>query len=248
MLTRGLLEFTRTLPPGAPEFRYAYHEVIEEGQHSLMFQEFVNRAGLPVHGLTGFNAFASRFVPRLGATFPELFFLFVLAGEAPIDDVQRRALSNRNLHPLLRRVMQIHVTEEARHLCFARSYLKEHVPALGAVRRFQLGVRIPFVLSVMAEAMMKPPTSLIQHYGIPRAVVAEAYGSELHRAQVIESLSPIRSLARELGLLHGGFGTLWRGLGIAPALPALAPRRLPAPGVVRALPSEWLRGSAEAAE
>ena len=46
ILKRGLLEFASTLPNGAPEFRYAYHEVIEEAQHSLMFQEFVNRSGL----------------------------------------------------------------------------------------------------------------------------------------------------------------------------------------------------------
>ncbi|MBV8296671.1 MAG: diiron oxygenase, partial [Acidimicrobiia bacterium] len=43
VLKRGLLEYTTTLPNGASEFRYAYHEVIEEAQHSLMFQEFVNR-------------------------------------------------------------------------------------------------------------------------------------------------------------------------------------------------------------
>src|SRR5438034_1260813 len=48
VLQRGLLEFAWTLPNGAPEFRYVYHEVIEEGQHSLMFQEFVNRTGFDV--------------------------------------------------------------------------------------------------------------------------------------------------------------------------------------------------------
>jgi hypothetical protein len=34
ILKQGLLEFAGTLPNGAPEFRYAYHEVIEECQHS----------------------------------------------------------------------------------------------------------------------------------------------------------------------------------------------------------------------
>ena len=46
VLKRGLLEFALELPNGSPEFRYAYHEVIEEAQHSLMFQEFVNRTRL----------------------------------------------------------------------------------------------------------------------------------------------------------------------------------------------------------
>ncbi len=52
VLKRGLLEFAANLPNGAPEFRYAYHEVIEEAQHSLMFQEFVNRTGFDTPGLT----------------------------------------------------------------------------------------------------------------------------------------------------------------------------------------------------
>src|SRR5262249_30094638 len=43
VLQRGLLEFAAGLPNGSPEFRYAYHEVVEEGHHSMMFQEFVNR-------------------------------------------------------------------------------------------------------------------------------------------------------------------------------------------------------------
>jgi hypothetical protein len=111
VLKRGLLEYASRLPNGAPEFRYAYHEVIEEAQHSLMFQEFVNRTGLEVGGMPWYMEFGSRRVVRLGRRFPELFFLFVLGGEDPIDFVQRRALrSGEVAHPLLERIMRIHVT------------------------------------------------------------------------------------------------------------------------------------------
>jgi hypothetical protein len=239
VLARGLLNFAARLPNGAPEFRYAYHEIIEEGQHSLMFQEFVNRAGLPVRGLTGIEAFGARFVPRLGATFPELFFLFVLGGEAPIDDVQRRALAGAALHPLLRRVMQIHVTEEARHLCFAKAYLLERVPALSPFARWQLKVRAPLILAVMARGMLKPPEALIRHYRIPAAVVREAYGGPAHAEQLVRSVEPVRVLCHRLGLLSGSFESLWRRLGIAPSRDDLDARRFPRPGVVRALPAAW---------
>ncbi len=53
ILKRGLLKCAMTLPNGAPELRYAYHEVIEEAQHSLMFQEFVNRSRYDAPGLRG---------------------------------------------------------------------------------------------------------------------------------------------------------------------------------------------------
>jgi hypothetical protein len=217
VLARGLLEFTSTLPNGSPEFRYAYHEIIEEGQHSLMFQEFVNRSGLPVKGLDGLVGFTSRFVPGFGRSFPELFFLFVLGGETPIDHVQRTALTQPDLHPLLRRVMQIHVTEEARHICFAKAYLHEHVPRLGALRRFQLAMRAPIILSQMARQMLAPPAALVRTYGIPNSVVREAYiDNPEHHAQVVTGLEPIRSLCEELGLIAGLPGALWRALGLLP--------------------------------
>ena len=56
VLKRGLLEHSTTLAAGSPELRYVYHEVIEEAQHSLMFQEFAGRAG---HGRTGDGAVLS---------------------------------------------------------------------------------------------------------------------------------------------------------------------------------------------
>ncbi len=119
VLKRGLLEFASTLPNGSPEFRYAYHEVIEEAQHSLMFQEFVNRSGFDAAGLRALDRLGSRRIVKLGRRFPALFFVFVLGGEDPIDYVQRRELRNgRTIHPLLERIMRIHVTEEARHLSF----------------------------------------------------------------------------------------------------------------------------------
>ncbi len=132
VLKRGLLEFAVQLPTGAPEFRYCYHETIEEAQHSLMFQEFINRTGFQIPGLGGIERRCANFVVRYSHKFPELFFVFVLAGEDPIDYVQRQTLrkNRQDTHPLIRRIMQIHVTEEARHMSFARHTLRKLVPEL----------------------------------------------------------------------------------------------------------------------
>src|SRR5438093_2941725 len=70
VLQRGLLEFAWTLPNGSPEFRYVYHEVIEEGQHSLMFQEFVNRTGFDVAGLGFWDRLGARRVVAAARRFP----------------------------------------------------------------------------------------------------------------------------------------------------------------------------------
>src|SRR2546425_1536709 len=77
VLQRGLLEFALQLPNGAPEFRYVYHEVIEEGQHSLMFQEFVTRTGFDVPGLGFWDRLAPPPPPRPPPPRPPPLFLFL---------------------------------------------------------------------------------------------------------------------------------------------------------------------------
>jgi len=216
VLQRGLLEFAWTLPNGAPEFRYVYHEVIEEGQHSLMFQEFVNRTGFDVPGLGFWDRLGARRVLAAARRFPALFFVFVLGGEDPIDHVQRTALrSGQPIHPLLRRIMQIHVTEEARHLCFARHYLRAAVPRLGAAARARLALQAPLVLGQMAQAMLRPSADVVRTHGIPVDVIAEAYTrNPRHRENTLAALAKLRDLCCEVGIVTPWSVRLWRAAGI----------------------------------
>ncbi len=217
VLKRGMLEFAGTLPNGAPEFRYAYHEIIEEAQHSLMFQEFVNRSGFDAAGLGPLERFGTRYIIGLGRRFPVLFFVFVLGGEEPIDYVQRKELrSGEALHPLLERVMRIHVTEEARHLSFARHYLRAQAPSLGRLARLRLGVSAPVILAVMAQMMLKPSGQLVKKYRIPRSVMRLAYTrNPAHRAESVASIRRVRKLCEDMDLLTPGYQRVWRALRLA---------------------------------
>ena len=220
ILKRGLLEFAAELPNRSPEFRYAYHEVIEEAQHSLMFQEFVNRSGYDAPGLRPREMRGARRIVGLGRKFPQLFFLFVLGGEDPIDYVQRRELrSSRDIHPLLERIMRIHVTEEARHLSFARHYLKRTVPTLSPWHRMRLAIGAPVILGTMAQLMLKPSPDLVERYAIPAEVIDEAYtNNPEHRRETVASLGKVRKLCVELGLVRWPFTVIWRKLGLDPRL------------------------------
>lgn len=218
VLKRGLLEFSLEMPNRSPEFRYVYHEIIEEAQHSLMFQEFVNRSGLDVDGMPRWMVVGSRHVARLGRAFPELFFMFVLGGEDPIDYMQRFALkTGHDIHPLLKRIMQIHITEEARHLCFARHFLRQRVPRLSIYRKTLLTYRTPMLLSRMAPIMMQPSRQIVRQYGIPKEVLVEAYvRNPMHRRRVHEALAKVRELCLELDLVTPRSTRLWKRLGIWP--------------------------------
>ena len=217
LLQRGLLRHAFELRNGAPEFRYLHHEIIEESQHTLMFQEFVNRSGLPVRGMPWFlRRLAEWFVVPLARVFPTLFFLFVLGGEDPVDHLQRRVLADGDttLHPLVERIMRIHTTEEARHLSFARHYMHRTVPGLGAVRRLQLALIAPLVLGIMARLMLQPPGDLVRHFGVPGSVVHSANRSPAGRQLLKDSVAKTRRLFTELGLVTPLSKSLWRAVGL----------------------------------
>jgi hypothetical protein len=214
VLKRGLLEHATTLPAGSAELRYVYHEVIEEAQHSLMFQELVGRAG---HGgvprLPREVMWGSRQVVRLARSFPELFFIFVLGGEDPIDHMQRETLrdKDREIHPLLERIMRIHVTEEARHLSFARHWLKQRVPELHPVKKLILSLGAPLILGEMGGLMMKPSKEIIDTYGIPDDVIRAAYTDNPDFQQgAAVAMRKVRVLCRDLGLMNPVSTALWK--------------------------------------
>ena len=215
ILSRGLLEFALQQPNASAAFRYAYHELIEEGQHSLMFQEFVSRSGVDVQGISGVYKLLSRTVPRLGRVFPEMFFVYVLAGEVPIDQTQRALLKRGDaLHPLLRRIIQIHVTEEARHVCFAHKYLASHVGELSRPQRAQLQVVAPFVVANTARLMLRPPLSFTRDQGIPDHVMREVYAGDAYRKYLSDAVRPLYETFRALGLAPAATAPLWRVQGI----------------------------------
>ncbi|HEX8803096.1 MAG TPA: diiron oxygenase [Acidimicrobiales bacterium] len=216
LLQRGLLVWAFRLPNGAPEFRYVHHEIVEESQHTLMFQELVDRSGLPVRGmpLWARAAAALAVVPAARWDAP-LFFFLVLGGEDPVDHVQRVELQRGSPHPLVERIMRIHVTEEARHISFARNYLRHTVPRLGRARRQALAVVVPVVMGVMTRLMLEPPSDLRRHCGLPDRVARRAMRSPEGRRLLVDSARKVRRLCEELGLMTRAGRATWRAVGLA---------------------------------
>ncbi len=214
-LQRGLLSLAMVEPDGSAAFRFLHHEIIEESQHTLMFQELVNRSGLPVRGMPlRWRWAAEASLWWLVRVDPAAFFVLVLGGEDPADHLQRSMLRCGIGHPLVERIMRIHVTEEARHLSFARHYLKRVVPSLGPARRAALAVQAPLLLGVMARMMLVPPSDLRRHCGVPRSVVRQAFRADQGRAFMSGSVAKTRKLLGEVGLVPRWAAPLWRLMGI----------------------------------
>ena len=56
-----------------------------------------------------------------------MLWIAALVGEEIFDSLQRNMMDDPDLQPMVQRLMRIHVTEEARHIQFARDGLRKHV-------------------------------------------------------------------------------------------------------------------------
>ncbi|MFR9751541.1 AurF N-oxygenase family protein [Nocardia sp. 004] len=217
ILISGMIIHNFGLPNGSPEFRYCSHEMIEEHNHTLMFQEMVNRIGLDVPGMGPLVSKLKYLGAPVAAWFPNLFFMAVLAGEEPIDRIQKQILrSGDEVHPIMRGVMAIHVAEEARHISFAHEFLKNHVPQSNPTQKFILSLAMPIVMWLLGRAIVTPPRSFFTEFDIPKQVRKELFYESPDAKQVFSDYyGDVRSLAKEIGLMNPIAKVVWKKLGIA---------------------------------
>ncbi|MFC8014192.1 AurF N-oxygenase family protein [Streptomyces cinereoruber] len=216
VLIRGVMDYLFSLPNQNPEFRYLTHEATEECHHTQMFQEFVNRAGADVPGGRRSFRVVSRFLPLAGSLIPESFFTGVLAGEEPIDHLQKAILrGGENIHPLMRRLMQIHVAEEARHISFAHEFLRVKVPGYGRFRRGALSVAFPVIMRVLGDVIVVPDRKTAEKIGVPHWVIKDIFWKSPDGEKMLRDLfSDVRMLAEDIGLMNRASRKVWRALRI----------------------------------
>lgn len=216
ILISGMMQHVFGLPNGDPEFRYCSHEMIEEHNHTLMFQEMVNRIGVDVPGMGPLVRKLRHLAVPVAVAFPNLFFMAVLAGEEPIDHIQKDILrSGEEVHPIMRGVMAIHVAEEARHISFAHEFLKKHVPESSARNKFVLSLAMPVIMWILGRAIATPPKKFFEEFDIPDSVRKELfYGSDEAKQVFSDYFGDVRALAREIGLMNPIAKRVWKALGI----------------------------------
>jgi hypothetical protein len=197
-----------------PEFRYFMHELTEECHHIQMFQEFTNRVCPEVSGVPRWLLHLFPVVGHIGGLAPAAFFSIILAGEEPIDHVQKDLMRAGGVHPLLDRVMSIHIAEEARHIGFAHEWLREHGPHLGPVSRFLVALGTPAFMRIGSDAIILPSRRDRKAMGIPRSAWREAWKTEAYKKTRRDLFSDVRMLFDELGMRGPAYRWLWRLLGV----------------------------------
>ncbi|MFM9379057.1 AurF N-oxygenase family protein [Gordonia sp. VNK21] len=217
ILIRGLMQYAFALDNGDKRFRYTTHESKEECNHTLMFQELVNRIGMRTPGARKSLRRISPLVPLFSTIFPTVFFFGVLGGEEPIDHVQKDFLrTSDDLHPAMAAVMQLHVAEEARHISFAHNHLRQTVPEKNALTRLVLSIAMPITMRVLCSAIMVPPKEFREEFDVPREVMREIFWSSPQSKKLLRNVfGDVRMLADQCGLMNPVSAQVWRILGIS---------------------------------
>jgi hypothetical protein len=212
ILIRGLMHYTFWVPNGSPEYRYCVHESIEECNHAMMFQELVNRIGVNVPGMPRWLRWISPAIPLYAGPLPGTFFFGVLAGELPIHNMQKSMLrEEKSPHPIMEKVMAIHVAEEARHISFADQFLTKRVPHMVRRSRFTLSLYVPIVMRVLCQAIVVPSRGFFRKFDIPRSVRKELFFNAPDSRQALRDMyGDVRMLCDDVGLMNPLALLLWR--------------------------------------
>ncbi|MBX7450723.1 diiron oxygenase [Mycolicibacterium sp. 3033] len=137
ILNQALLRKMMHQDPTARATHYELTELGDETRHMVMFGKAIRRIGAkPVRP----RLYQRVIINMLPFVFRgSLLWVAALVGEEIFDSLQRRMMDDPELQPLVQRLMRIHVTEEARHIQFARDGLRKRAPQLNLLSRMWVG-------------------------------------------------------------------------------------------------------------
>ena len=207
ILNQGILRNIMHTNPTAKATHYMLTEMGDETRHMVMFGKTIERVGgVPVRP----SLFQRIVINALPFTFRgTVLWAAALVGEEVFDALQRQILDDPDLQPIVRRLMRIHVTEEARHIQFARDGIRKVVPAMPWYRKMLLanihGLGGPFYRMLF--------TLPVYYYraGLDGRQLQQVARANPHFQQKCrESFVPLASFFEEVGLMGRFSRRMWR--------------------------------------
>jgi len=99
-------------------FRYALTEIGDECRHSVMFSRMIEKLGCPTYEINKFASVMGRMLKTVSN--PTTSFVAAVWLEETTDVLQREAMADEDVQPLVREMARIHVVEEARHIRYGQ--------------------------------------------------------------------------------------------------------------------------------
>lgn len=207
ILMQMLLRYSYDRDPRTKHVQYALVEIADECRHSIMFAKMTERYGVPDYAPKALTHNLGRFFKTVG--YGPAMFAGTLFVEEILDQFQRESMRDDSVQPLSRMVNKIHVTEEARHVRYAKEELERIMPTVNraqlAVGRY-LSARIAYVV---ATNLIHP--DVYRSVGIDPEVGRKAARENPHWQESLRwSARKLVPFLREQGLIGGPAEFLWR--------------------------------------
>lgn len=210
ILNQALLRDLMHKNPTANSTHYALTELGDETRHMVMFGKTIARiGGVPVRP----KLFQRIIINTLPFTFRgSVLWAAALVGEEIFDALQRQIMEDPDLQPIVQRLMRIHVTEEARHIQFARDGLRKSVPGMPRYRKMLLanihGAGGPFYRMLFTLPIQ------YNRVGLDGRRMRKVARENPHfRAMCVASFASLNAFFDEVGL-NGRLGRrMWRRAG-----------------------------------
>jgi P-aminobenzoate N-oxygenase AurF len=199
------------LPATADHVRYALVEIGDECRHSVMFSRMIEKLGCPSYGPGPLAHNLGRLLKTVAAG-PEVFAAILIAEEI-LDAFQRELMIDESVQPLVRRVSQIHVIEEARHVRYAHEELERQMAAASPAARTWARWVVARSAWVISRRLIHPDA-----YAAVGLDAAEAHrvamGSEVRRESMRWAATKLVRFFAANDLITGPGLLLWRRSGL----------------------------------
>ena len=207
ILMQMLLRYAFDRDPRAQHIQYALTEVADECRHSIMFARMAERYGAPDYPPRWCIHQSGRLFMTIAAG--PAMFAGTLVAEEITDQLQREAMKDDTVQPLTRMVCKIHVTEEARHVRYAREELARIMCDTNAGQR-EAGRWLTAVAAhVIATNLIHP--DVYRCVGLdPKRARTIACDNPHHRETIRWTARKVVPFLREQGMMGGPSEVLWR--------------------------------------
>lgn len=207
ILNRALLLQLLREDPAGPFAHYVLTEMGDECRHMTMFGKVIGRVGARPYRMGRRDRFLAAALPHVLRG--SLLWVGALIGEEIFDAQQRRIMDDPDLQPIVAQLMRIHVTEEARHIRFAREGVVHRMQDASRLERFLVGNLAGLGGPVLKRALTNPGIYHRAGLDVGRAV-REVRENPQHNEMAIIGFAPLAAFLEENRLMGRLGRHLWR--------------------------------------
>lgn len=213
LLNRALLHRLLSEDHTTPFAHYSLTEMGDECRHMTMFGKAIGHSGARMYKLSRWQrVVAARLQFLMGGP---MLWVLALVGEEIFDSLQRRWMDDPQLQPYMAQLMRIHVTEEARHIKFAREGVVHERERMGRLARIWVANLHGVAGLYFARIFANPGAFHRAGLDVDRAV-REVAASEHWRQVKIEGFASLAAFLEDNGLMGRWARRAWRRGGFLP--------------------------------